>query len=124
MEEDEEITEEQQNIRDKRIANLLPYQYKKGQSGNPSGRPLGISLKEYARLKFRTMTDEEREEFFNGMSKIDLFKMAEGNPKNDVEVAGQLELKVIIPNQVAEAFNIHGDTNTDSETSGSNTEQV
>ena len=34
------------------------------------------------------MTNEEREEFLEGISKIDLFKMAEGNPdtKQDVTV--------------------------------------
>lgn len=75
---------------------LQPWMYKKGQSGNPAGRPHGISLKEYARLKFRTMTDEEREEFFEGISKLDLFKMAEGNPKNDVEVTGKLTISQVL----------------------------
>lgn len=65
---------------------LQPYMYKKGQSGNPSGRPEGISLKEYARLKFRRMTPEEREDFFEGMNKIDIFKMAEGNPASQADI--------------------------------------
>lgn len=69
-----------------------PWLYKKGQSGNPGGRPKGSkSLKTWLKERFETMTDEEREEFFNGMNKIDLFKMAEGNPesKTDITSAGQ-----------------------------------
>lgn len=84
----EETTQEQGNIsgREKGYANLLPYQYKKGQSGNPSGRPKGISLKEYARNKLLTMTDEEREDFFNGLPKDKIWEMAEGKAEAKTEI--------------------------------------
>lgn len=84
-------TGEQANIRDKRIANLQPYMYKKGQSGNPSGRPKGISMKEYLKLKFASMSEDERETFLEGVNKLDLLKMAEGNPdtKSDVTTNGK-----------------------------------
>lgn len=62
---------------------LAPFQYKKGQTGNANGRPKGKSLKEYTRERLASMTDEEREEFLNGIPKIDIYKMAEGNPKNE-----------------------------------------
>ncbi len=91
---EEETTGEQQQY-SKVPPQLLPHVYKKGQSGNPSGRPEGISLKEYARIKFRTMTDEEREDFFNGMDKRVLWEMGEGKPDTKTEVKATVEVNNI-----------------------------
>ena len=75
--------------------NNRPWLYKKGQTGNPGGRPKGSkSMKTWLKERFEVMTDEEREEFFDGMNKIDLFKMAEGNPKQDVDADVKATLTV------------------------------
>lgn len=77
---------------------LQPYMYKKGQSGNPNGRPEGISLKEYARKKFRLMTDEEREEFLEGIDKKTIWEMAEDKAKQgtDITTGGEKLQSVLV----------------------------
>lgn len=65
---------------------LRPFQFKKGQSGNPNGRPPGKSLKERAKHMLNSMTEEEEQEFLEGIDKKTIWEMAEGKPKQDVEI--------------------------------------
>ncbi len=81
---------------DNRLKALQPYQYKKGQSGNPNGRPKGsVSMKTYVKNKLLSMTDEEREEYLEGIDKKIIWEMSEGKAKQDVEVSGELTSKII-----------------------------
>ncbi len=76
--------------------NSRPWLYKKGQSGNPSGRPIGSkTLKTYIKERFAAMTDEEREEFLDGLDKKTLWEMGEGKPKQDVDLQGEITSKII-----------------------------
>lgn len=67
-------------------APIMPYMWKKGQSGNPAGRPKGKTMKEYAKELLECQTEEERQEFMHGLPKEVIWKMAEGNPSNDSKV--------------------------------------
>jgi len=91
---------------------LLPHLFKKGQSGNPAGRPKGtISLKEYARQMLSGMNEEERQEFFEGIPKETIWKMSEGNPANATDLTSGGEKILVMPVELISK----NDTNKSSE---------
>lgn len=80
---------------------LKPYQFKKGISGNPNGRPKGAkSLKTYAREFLEALPDDEKLDYMEGMDKKIIWEMAEGKAENKVDVTTdgkEIQGVVILP---------------------------
>jgi hypothetical protein len=66
-----------------------PWLWKKGFCPNPGGRPAGKSMKAYAKEYLSKLTDEEKDKWLDGMDKEVVFKMAEGNPAQDMTSGGE-----------------------------------
>lgn len=74
---------------------LKGYQFVKGTSGNPGGRKKGSkSLKVFAREFLESLPDEEKIEFLRSLDPELVWKMSEGNPKQDVEAQGEINVNV------------------------------
>lgn len=97
---------------DKQIENR-PWLFKKGQSGNPKGRPKGKTLKEYAKEYLACMTEEERQDFLDGLPKETIWKMAEGNPAQDNNHSGEVIIR--LTKEIAEQNDIDPSTIGDSQ---------
>ena len=102
-------TDKQTNNTDK------PWLWKKGQSGNLKGRPPGKTMKEYSRDYLARMTTEEKDEFFVGLPKIDIWKMAEGNPATETDVTSGGEKIMVVPAELIEKNDITSKPVQDSE---------
>jgi hypothetical protein len=96
IEYEEDGTDEQSSNKPHGAEHLAPWQFKPGVSGNPLGRPVGtISLKEYAKKMIQEMTEPERMEFLRGLPKKVIWEMAEGKPKQDMDLKGEVTSKII-----------------------------
>ncbi len=81
---------------------LKKYVFKKGISGNPGGRPVGAkSMKEYSREYLESLNEDERIDFMNSLDPDFIWKMAEGNPRQDADITTKGLPIIQLANEVA-----------------------
>ncbi len=67
--------------------NNRPWLFQKGNRANPGGRPKGSkSMKTWVKEYLATLTEAERIEYLDGMNKVDIWKMGEGNPESSTDI--------------------------------------
>lgn len=82
---------------------LAGYRWHKGQSGNPKGRPKGKTLKTFAREYLEALPDEEKVKYLATLPAEIVWKMAEGNPAQDMTSGGEpiVGVQVYLPKKDA-----------------------
>lgn len=95
---------------------LKGYQFVKGQSGNPSGRPKGSkSLKQFAKEYLEGLPEDEKIEFLKALPEDLVWKMAEGNPANATDITSAGKPIVQLAQEIIAKHDIDTSTGDDSE---------
>lgn len=85
---------------------LKPYQFGPGNNANPNGRPKGKTLKEFAREYLESLPDDRKIEYLATLPEEIVWKMAEGNPQNNIDHS---TLGKEIPQPLLNVFNNNSD---------------
>jgi len=91
------------------------FQWKKGQSGNPNGRPKGKSLKDFAREYLLKLSEEDKIDFLASLPTEIVWKMAEGNPANATDITSQGKPIIQLAQEIIEKNEINTQSESDSQ---------